>query len=92
MRIDVYTKTILTIIAILLGAIAYHSFVQPGVVIASQSQFDGVHFAVSGTKLWAVDTNTNHVLIYDMDSLKLEKVASMSRLGDPLTPVPIPKQ
>ena len=89
MRTDFYTRTILTLIALILGVNLWRSWIQPPVVLASQEQMAGVHFAVSGTKLWAIDTKINRIFIYDSLSLRLEQVADITRLGDPLRNVPI---
>jgi hypothetical protein len=45
MRIDWYTKGVLTVIAVLLGVIALRPYVSPDVVAHAQGSFAGVQYA-----------------------------------------------
>src|ERR1035441_9094287 len=71
MRFDLYTKTILTLIALLLAAIAFKPIVQPQPV-AAQGAFTGAQFSASATNLWAVDTKTGDVWVYDIQSKEVQ--------------------
>jgi hypothetical protein len=83
MRIDLYTKTILTVIALLLAVIALEPIIQPMPAIA-QGSFSGVQFSGSMTNLWAIDTKTGDVWVYDLQSKQVETHAKLAQLGKPL--------
>ena len=61
MRIDLYTKTILTLIALLIAVIALQPFTRPQAVEA-QSSLNGVQFSVG----WG--TSTGDIAFFDTRS------------------------
>jgi hypothetical protein len=64
MRIDLYTKTILTLIALLLGVVALKPIIQPQPVSA-QASLAGVQFSGSVGGFWLFDTKTGDVWAYE---------------------------
>jgi len=83
MRIDLYTKTILTLIALLLAVAGLGPLVRPQPV-AAQSPFAGTQFSASATNLWAVDTKTGDVWVYDIQSKQVQIHAKLTQLGKSL--------
>ena len=88
MRTDLYTKMILTVIAIALLTIACNYFVKP-VAVSAQGSLTGVQFFGFGTAIWAVDTHTGDIWAYafDIDSgnpKPPEHVGKIVQLGKPL--------
>jgi hypothetical protein len=63
MRIDVYTKTILTFIALLLATIAFKPLFQPQSVMAAGS-YEHVQFSYSGGNHAFFDTRSGDVWEY----------------------------
>ena len=45
MRIDLYTKGVLTVIAVLLAVIAFRPYVSPDAVVQAQGPFAGVQYS-----------------------------------------------
>jgi hypothetical protein len=80
MRIDLYTKTILTLIALLLGVVALKPIFRPDTV-AAQSDLSGVQFSGSGGELWAVDTRSGHVWVYDVKSGQVLVKRNIVKIG-----------
>ena len=64
MRIDLYTKTILTLIALLLAVIALKPMIHPTVTAQAQSPSANVEF-MGGFGLITMDKITGKVWIYD---------------------------
>jgi hypothetical protein len=63
MRIDLYTKTILTLIALLLAVFAAKPFLQPQAVLA-QGAYAGIQFSYSGGNHAFFNSNTGDVWEY----------------------------
>jgi len=63
MRIDLYTKTILTIIALFLAVFTLQPILQPHAVMA-QGGFAGIQFGYNGTNHAFFNTNTGNVWEY----------------------------
>jgi hypothetical protein len=63
MRIDLYTRTILTLIALLLATIAFKPVFQPQAVMAAGS-FDHIQFSYSGGNHAFFDTRSGDVWEY----------------------------
>jgi len=91
MRIDLYTKTILAVIAILLTTIVLKPIGWPAIVLA-QSPLSGVQFASGPDGLEFLDTKTGDVWVYTpvQGASKPEFVAvhmgRLTRLGQPMVP------
>ena len=90
MRIDLYMKTILTVIAVALLVIACKPVVQPNGV-AAQGPFAGVQFFSDNPKIgiWAVDTKTGDLWQYNFHPgngtpLEPERVGRITQLGKPI--------
>jgi hypothetical protein len=69
-RIDRYTKTMLTLIALLLAVIALKPLFQPQVAMAqadAQGKYDHVQFSYSGGETAFFDTQTGDVWTHDQD-------------------------
>jgi len=84
MRIDIYTKVILTIIALLLAVIALTPLVQPQPAMA-QGSFSGVQFDMGSF----FDTRTGDIWAYEFDrnSPRFGQVTAhykIGKLGQPL--------
>ena len=63
MRIDLYTKTILTLIALLLAAIVFKPLLQPQAALAA-GNFDHIQFSYSGGEHAFFDTRSGDVWEY----------------------------
>ena len=63
MRIDLYTKTIITLIALLLAVIALRPIFQPQAAMAEGS-YAGIQFSYSGGNHAFFNTNTGDVWEY----------------------------
>jgi hypothetical protein len=63
MRIDVYTKTIITIIALLLAVVALKPILQPQAALA-EGGFAGIQFSYSGGNHAFFNANTGDVWEY----------------------------
>jgi hypothetical protein len=75
MRIDWYTKGVLTVIALLLGMIAIRPYVSPDAVAHAQGPFAGVQF--SGNAFF--DSRTGDVYFYDGRNLEYHR--RLTKLG-----------
>ena len=83
MRIDLYTKTILTVIALLLAVIALKPVLQPQPVMA-QGNLSGVQFAIGGDHgYWFFDTKTGDIWEYKVNTLPVVH-DQLTQLGKPL--------
>ncbi|MFZ0738879.1 MAG: hypothetical protein WAM96_17425 [Candidatus Acidiferrales bacterium] len=65
-RIDLYTKTILTLIALLLLVIALKPAFQPQATMA-QGRFGSIQFSYSGGEPAFFDTSNGDVWLHDKD-------------------------
>jgi hypothetical protein len=70
MRVDSYTKTILTLIAILLAIIAVRPMVEPPVAKAQTNLWSEAKFAVGPTGPWILinDTSRGGAFLYKYDT------------------------
>jgi hypothetical protein len=66
-RIDLYTKTVLTVIALLLTAMILKPLVQPSQASA-QASLAGVQFAAASSSFNAFDTRNGDIWLYSYDS------------------------
>jgi hypothetical protein len=86
MRIDTYTKTILTFIALLLAVITLQPLFHPHAVEA-QGPLAGVQFSGGFGGIWAVNTKDGRVWFYeqgDHDTIKaIHNYGTISALGMP---------
>ena len=64
MRIDVYTKAVLTAIAVMLAVIALQPFIHPQIIARAEGSFAGLEFI--GDAFF--DTRTGDVWWYNTDS------------------------
>jgi hypothetical protein len=63
MRIDLYTKLVLTVIALMLVAMVCKSVVQPNSV-AAEGSLAGVQSVATGPGVWAIDSRSGDVWQY----------------------------
>jgi hypothetical protein len=84
MRIDLYTKTILTLIVLLLGVIAFKPVIQPKSV-AAEGSLNGVQLSGFGSNLWAVDTRSGDIWVYDIKPGTVSLHRKIVQLGKPLS-------
>jgi hypothetical protein len=87
MRIDVYTKTILTLIALLLAVIALRPLIQPQSKALAAGKFSDVQFTLSFGGLYAVDTRNGDIWHYGMGGDAgnvVERLGRIDELGKPL--------
>jgi len=68
MRIDWYTKGVLTIIAVLLGVIALRPYVSPDAVAHAQGSFTGVQYSGPSNVYSFFDPRTGEVYAYFSDA------------------------
>jgi hypothetical protein len=81
MRIDLYTKLVLTVIAGLLGVIALRPYVGPEVVQA-QGSFSGVQFTGDANSGSFFDSKTGEVWTYIQGRPQLKR--RLTKLGQPM--------
>jgi hypothetical protein len=81
MRIDLYTKIVLTLIAVCLLTIACKSVVQP-IGVSAEGPFAGVQFSGSMGGFWAFDTKTGDVWTFTPQ--KCQHYGKITQLGEPL--------
>lgn len=89
MKSDIYTKAVLTVIAITLTVIACNQYVSPKTIVQAQgSQFAGVQ--AEGNGLSFFDTRTGEVWIYSQypgvsgKQQPLQSKLRLTKLGQPL--------
>lgn len=87
MRIDLYTKAVLTVIALLLAVVACKDVSQPPGVAAS-GPLAGVQFSATLGGLFAIDTNTGEMWMYGEDN-KAKYAGKITKLGDPIDVTPL---
>jgi hypothetical protein len=84
MRIDWYTKGVLTVIAVLLGVIALRPYVSPEAVHA-QGSFAGLQFSGRTNDYQFFDSRTGDIWWYNIDSAP--EHYRLTKLGTPLVRV-----
>ena len=87
MRIDPYTKAVLTVIALLLAVIAFKEYINPDSTAHAQGAFAGVQY--SGPIQSFFDTRTGEVYEYRGDGglasgSQLTRQYRLVKLGQPL--------
>jgi hypothetical protein len=68
MKPDLYSKAVLTVIAFMLVMIGCHQYVSPTASVKADKtewQFANIQFVGIGTELWAIDTKSGDVWVYD---------------------------
>jgi len=87
MRVDLYTKTVLTIATLVLALIALRDLVMPLNARAAVT-LDGVQFAAANNPagLWAIDTRTGKIWLYVMNGYgsDVRYMGTLSELGKSL--------
>jgi hypothetical protein len=83
MRIDRYTKAVLTVIALLLTVIALRPYVSPDAVAQAQGTFTGVEFSAGPGGLNFFDTRSGEIWGYSSAGPFSDKLR-LTRLGQPL--------
>jgi len=83
MRIDLYTKAVLTIIAIALAVIASNQFISPGGASA-QGTFAGLQFSSAGGYSYFFDSRTGEVWSYSIGDGKMQAMRQLTKLGQPM--------
>lgn len=91
MRPDIYTKAVLTVIAIMLTVIACNQYVSPAATAQAQGPLAGVQFSGYGLNFNAYDTRTGDVWRYADDSLNHKNVTvkylgKLTKLGQAPAP------
>jgi hypothetical protein len=84
MRIDLYTKAVLTVIALLLAAIVFKQYFSPDAVALAQGQFAGVQFTAERGSYSFFDTRTGEVFRYYGAVIEKHR---LTKLGQPLVEV-----
>lgn len=84
MRIDWYTKGVLTVIAVLLGMIALRPYVSPDSVAHAQGPFEGVQFAKGpNTDYYFFDARNGDLWTYK-NGLNEATARRLTKFGEPL--------
>ena len=85
MRIDVYTKTILTLIALLLAVVAFKPILQPTPALA-QASLNAFQISAGASTLWAIEKNTGKVWIYNasLSGTQERYLGRLVEVGKPL--------
>jgi hypothetical protein len=85
MKTDTYTKIVLTVIAIMLAAIAFKPLISPE-MISAQGSFAGVQFTMSGRGFYFFDTRTGEIWGYgSQDGTLGAQQWRLTKLGAPLS-------
>lgn len=86
MRIDTYTKTVLTAIAVLLAAAVLRPILQPSPASA-QTPLSGVQFMPASSSFNAFDAKSGDVWLYSYDggAYSAKRLGRIGQLGQPLT-------
>ena len=86
MRIDAYTKTILTSIALFLGAIALRPIFQP-MPASAQASLGGVQFTPASSSFNAFDARSGDVWLYSYEggAYSAKHLGRITQLGQPMT-------
>jgi hypothetical protein len=85
MRIDWYTKGVLTVIAVLLAMIVFKQYVSPDTIARADGPFAGVQY--SGPNAYSFfDTKTGQLSLYNDDGIAVTMYRFTS-VGSPLTKV-----
>jgi hypothetical protein len=83
MRIDLYTKAVLTIIAIALAVIASNQIVSPRVASA-QGTFAGLQFTGGGGWSYFFDSRTGEIWSYSIGDGKMQAKRRLTKIGQPM--------
>jgi hypothetical protein len=83
MRIDLYTKAVLTIIAIALAVIASNQIVSPRVASA-QGTFAGLQFTSGGGWSYFFDSRTGEIWSYSIGDGKMQAKRRLTKIGQPM--------
>ena len=86
MRFDVYTKVVLTVIAVLLALNVTKTFIAPAPVEAQPAvvRFGALEMAFGGTGLWFFNKRTGAIWGYDLRNHQYQKFGTLVELGKPL--------
>jgi hypothetical protein len=87
MRIDLYTKVILTLIACVLLVIAGNALIKPSRSVTAAGALIGVQFSYAMGSLLAVDTRTGDIWVYGLGGeggSGVEHLGRIDELGKPL--------
>jgi len=82
MRIDLYTKAILTLIACALLVIAGNALTTPTRSVAAAGGLTGVQFSYAMGSLLAVDTRTGDIWVYGLGGEGGSRVDHLGRIGE----------
>jgi hypothetical protein len=83
MRIDLYTKAVLTIIAVMVTVIASNQLISPRVATA-QGTFAGLQFTSGGGYSYFFDSRTGEIWSYSIGDGKMQAKRRVTKLGQPL--------
>jgi hypothetical protein len=87
MRIDWYTKGVLTVIAVLLGVIALRPYVSPDAVAHAQGSFAGMQYGGGKFNPEFFDSRTGDMYDYEEGFFKTPLHLRMTKPGAPLVEV-----
>ena len=83
MRIDLYTKTVLTIIMLLLGVVALRPLASPTTTAQAYSPFSGLRFSGGAGGFWLFNDQTGDAWWYDVPGGAPRHV-KLQDVGDPM--------
>jgi hypothetical protein len=84
MRIDLYTKTILTLIAALLAVVALRPLFQPAQTVQAQASLANVQFSGRVAGFWLFDPHTGDAWSYNSSTGQVMQHIKIQSLGSPL--------
>jgi hypothetical protein len=84
MKPDLYTKIVLTVIALALVMIACNQYANPKTSVSAQGPFAGVLPVAFGDTFVFFDARSGELWVYDGSSLRLQKKFRLTTLGQPL--------
>ena len=87
MKIDLYTRIVLTLVCLFLGIIALKPFLLPDPGFAAyDDKFGNMQFAVNMQGAYFFDNRTGEVWNYIRDgaNIVVQKLGTVAKMGDPL--------
>ena len=87
MKMDLYTRIILTFICLFLGMVAFKPFLDPDPGFAAyDDKFGNMQFAVNMQGAYFFDTRTGEIWNYirDGSNIVVQKLGTVAKMGEPL--------
>jgi hypothetical protein len=83
MKPDLYTKAVLTVIALVLVAILCNQYIRPTVIAQAEGALSGLQFSSGTSSFMFFDSHTGDVYAYNKWGI-LDQHLRLAKLGEPL--------